>query len=590
MESRRPFNKILSLERKMDYKSDDQIELDKIIADWKRFLENGKIRPTLNELENFPDGIVISNLVKHAGAYGAIGIFEFSTRPNIPFVYKISTEPGFNLRHEMANLDILRGSREWCPHFCESYGMVNVKVDPEGGSLFKDSDTAIKSDVALMEFIPGDAFSKSIADLSHDQIVSVLQQTLLAVDIMQTKFQMTHYDLHTSNVMLICCHPDTVFVYKWKGRTFVIPTRGVVPVIIDFGFAYSNLLEGRFYGLMSFTNDGCLGCQTDEGYDARVFLIDTVDELERLDKYRSLQTLLRDIYPAKSFDPRTGEEMLDFDPKSGRGNDKFNPATKRVEDLILDIEEEKKISNFLVDFVEADSDSGNSSDSESKSRSRSRSRSSRSSESSDRDVYYNCTYLVELIQSLQEYPLKLTGTLKTHYKDFRAAYIAFAKQFVHYEKTVKTNFLRFLILRNIVDAAHRALQEEKGVNETFRKTFFMLMNESCKFYTPPSEVDVDILLKSMVDMSKIIVNGISQDLKMINRKRTNRYRIQTLEIFDRVETRVDQNFNVEGPIYIWDIDQKKKSSFQLTNEQLIEIKKMKRKSAGLIRILEKHAS
>ena len=613
----------------MEYKTQDQLELDNILQDWEKFLNNHRQQPSEEELKKFPNGIVINDLVKHAGGYGAIGIFEFQNRPKISYVYKICTEPSFNLRHEMANLDILRGSRAWCPHFCESYGIVRAKVDPVGGSLFKESETAIEADIALMEFIPGEAFSKSIKELNHDQILSVLQQTLLAIDIMQTKFQMSHYDLHTSNVMLVCCHPETVFVYKWRGRTFVIPTRGVVPVIIDFGFAYSNLLEGPFYALMSFTNDGCLGCQVDNVYDPRVFLMDTVDELERLDRYPNLCSFLREFYPLKTFDPRTGEEIHEFDPNSGRSNDKFNPATKRIEDQILDIEKEKKISSFLVGFSETedkeeeheDSPRRNSpsirrsdsrsrshrrSRSESRSRSRRRSRSesrsrrSRSESRSDSQsqtsdesdtVYYNCTYLVEMVQSLQEYPLKLTGTLKTHYKDFRAAYIAFARQFVKYEDTVSSDFLRFLILRNMIDAARLARKEEgKTRLEVYRKEFFHLMNESCKFYSPPNDVDVDILLTSLYDMSKIILNGISHDLKMINRKRINRYRISTLELYDRLEEKVDRSFSLRQPLRIWDIDGKKTSQFSLTTEQQKEIEKSKKKQAGLIRLLEKKLS
>lgn len=70
--------------------------------------------------------------------------------------------------------------------------------------------------------------------LTIEELESAIFQIILILYVYQNKFDFTHNDLHTNNVMYI--HTDEPFMYyKIKGTFYKIPTFGKIYKIIDFG-------------------------------------------------------------------------------------------------------------------------------------------------------------------------------------------------------------------------------------------------------------------------------------------------------------------------------------------------------------------
>jgi hypothetical protein len=70
--------------------------------------------------------------------------------------------------------------------------------------------------------------------LTIEELESAIFQIILILYVYQNKFDFTHNDLHTNNVMYV--YTDEPFMYyKIKGTFYKIPTFGKIYKIIDFG-------------------------------------------------------------------------------------------------------------------------------------------------------------------------------------------------------------------------------------------------------------------------------------------------------------------------------------------------------------------
>lgn len=77
-------------------------------------------------------------------------------------------------------------------------------------------------------------------DISVDMWCSILMQILMTLIVYQEKFQFTHNDLHTSNIMYI--ETDIEFLYyKYNNIFYKVPTFGKIFKIIDFGRSIYNI-------------------------------------------------------------------------------------------------------------------------------------------------------------------------------------------------------------------------------------------------------------------------------------------------------------------------------------------------------------
>jgi hypothetical protein len=101
-------------------------------------------------------------------------------------------------------------------------------------------------------------------DKHPSAVLNCVRQTLAAI-IMYENVGITHYDLHTENIM-IRNTPYDIHVYKLNDTIIPIMTFGIAPVIIDFGLAHidnSNWAvtnEFLYQGLSTFVKDPIIDC------------------------------------------------------------------------------------------------------------------------------------------------------------------------------------------------------------------------------------------------------------------------------------------------------------------------------------------
>ena len=89
-------------------------------------------------------------------------------------------------------------------------------------------------------------------DLPHEEIFSALMQIIMTLLVYQKTFLLTHNDLHTNNVMYIKTNLKYLY-YKYKNKTYRVPTFGKIYKIIDFGRAIYKI-NGQLICSDSFKN------------------------------------------------------------------------------------------------------------------------------------------------------------------------------------------------------------------------------------------------------------------------------------------------------------------------------------------------
>lgn len=110
--------------------------------------------------------------------------------------------------------------------------------------------------------------------ISPEEITSALMQVIMTLIVYQKKFQFTHNDLHTNNIMYVDT-PDEYVYYTHNNVHYKVPTYGRIYKIIDFGRAIYTF-EGKRFVSDSFHPDGDAATQ----YNMEPFLDATKPVLE----------------------------------------------------------------------------------------------------------------------------------------------------------------------------------------------------------------------------------------------------------------------------------------------------------------------
>lgn len=82
-------------------------------------------------------------------------------------------------------------------------------------------------------------------DMSTEHWASSLFQVVASLGLLHTVFDLTHNDLHTSNVMHVATDAEYIF-YRTGGQLYKVPTHGRIFKIIDFGRAIYTFKGRRF--------------------------------------------------------------------------------------------------------------------------------------------------------------------------------------------------------------------------------------------------------------------------------------------------------------------------------------------------------
>ena len=227
------------------------------------------------------------------------------SKKETPIVFKLSTDVNRSVEHEYEIMEYFNDMRKYCPHFSRSIEMINIPVsndfifDSYDRSLFSFDDETIPRNVLFMEYVNKLPFFRLCQDCDNKNIIiSQILQVMIALEIGQRKKRLTHYDLHTANILIQMCEPNSVFVYKIGNKNYYTPTFGFFPMIIDLGISYSNNMNGK--KMMSNTDNYDHGFQTtefDRLNDVHHFLLTTFYYIEvDSEAYDSMSNKIKFIF------------------------------------------------------------------------------------------------------------------------------------------------------------------------------------------------------------------------------------------------------------------------------------------------------
>jgi len=493
--------------------------MDQLIKFPKLQLECGNLLTMLNGqsklgiVDNLMDHFEFVKQFPYEGAQGKVGILKHKKTGEL-VIYKTSLKVDYGIRHENFIFETLRGIRQWCPNFSEGYGMVKTPVsysDTRKHDPFtKEEGAKVYMDVLLSEYIPGSkGLTERISSFSTRRLFSVIRQILTAIELGYRKYGLVHYDLHSDNILVVECPENAIFLYNLGDRQVCVPTHGVVPVIIDYGYSFVKGSKAPIYMNMGFTDAGYLACVADPFYDARIFLINVADEMNTKDshKYGKFYADVKETYKGLSYHPTKGWD--DYGQYS---------AAEMVQYTIEELEKKYHISEEINNF--------------------------------------SSTY-TQMFQSLVCLPLtdKKNG-------NFRPFYLNVAREFSKFEGTVRTSFSRKFLMHNIIDVArkHRQLYytNKEDALRQFRRDLSEQIALSFKFYSPPADAEYDVLLGNLYDMADCIETIYFRVMQKAITERKERYAKtllrKNMDIHDLIEAKYTTEYFLEEDslVYVWD--------------------------------------
>jgi hypothetical protein len=496
----------------------------------------------------------VERVFKSQGKYGITGLATYNEDPTIKFVFKISKYNDNNTQHEHNIMCALGDMRTFCPHFCNSIGLVKCAI----GSLSKklksfDEPTGnidFKTDILLCEFLGRMDMELFIKDLGHSdfEVLSVLKQLILGLSMAQKSHKLTHYDLHLKNVMIGNCGKDDVFVYVIdENNQFCVPTHGHFPIIIDYGFSYvENEVSPMLLASMEHANYGYTSCDFDEIADIKRVLYNVCTSVR---KYRNspsitaefdkLEQIVKNIFVCKRSDIYSGlTKYKDCD------------AYQNVIDVVKPFPIESTIFGKHI---------------------------------------ITC---IDLIQQLICLPV---CDMHVNKIDLIRAHVCVDAEWAKIERVFskKESAKMIGVFKAMIDAAKEVKNDYVSDIDSsrgkaicsFKKSFYTQTAEVCKFFNP-KDVNFDILLCSLFIYSTYIETEffrVSDRIKKMRQKKRAKMMIsQPEQIYGALEANFKDPFKFkEGvTVHIFDRVKKEKAVYTPTQNQCDDINKVHNLSKG----------
>jgi hypothetical protein len=227
-----------------------------------------------------------SSVKLEQGKQGVTGLME-DPETGVQQVYKLSRYMNGLPFHEY---QIMKGLQElipYCPHFCHVYSLEKRPIHPhfrdDSTDPFKSHERPLWLDVLCIEYIPRSIPYMSLIEnlqAPFEVVMCVYKQVLQAISTAQCKKQFTHYDLHSMNILLRSCDANQVHVYCHDDdNAFCVPTYGIEPVLIDYGFSSSIDLNGHpLYCSLAYTNAGYMAPSYDPLADPKLSMVSLAED------------------------------------------------------------------------------------------------------------------------------------------------------------------------------------------------------------------------------------------------------------------------------------------------------------------------
>ena len=285
-----------------------------------------KKRPMEKRMKYLSNELSYISTFKMQGEQGIVGLLK-NKEMDEKIVYKISPYYDRIIEHESYILNNLNELRRWTSHFVGYLNMIPLQVsnsyisqetktkkekkeDEKKKKEKKDlyytgKDDWMPLNGLLIEYVSNMSLYhickmqristvKEDIKYSKNLLWSLTFMTLCALRIGQEKVGFCHYDLHIENILIRQCDPREIWVYKFGEKTYMIPTYGYYPVIIDMGCSYiKNYEDKNIRTKMNNYNNGLQSNIYDELNDIHHFIISMLYEVEHEnDEFYNMSNLI----------------------------------------------------------------------------------------------------------------------------------------------------------------------------------------------------------------------------------------------------------------------------------------------------------
>lgn len=489
--------------------------------------------------EEVEETFYLKQLLPRSGKQGILGILARGPDGRDPVVFKISQYLNYTCRQENLVMEDLEAMEEYCPHFCKTYGIYQAKIVPNFREAKNPFDVekgrvSITVDVLLMEFIEGaHKYSKyTVSDEVEDEVVfSVLKQVMAAVAMAQDECQLVHYDLHSNNILMTRTDPGLLHYYIMEdGSSYLVPTYGFHPTIIDYGFSYSEGLNGHpLYGALAHTSVGFMSSCYDDVGDAKILLCTLSWELENYRGKRVHKRFRRQV--AQLLAP------LDLDLESG-----------------WDQGDELSASDFILSLIEPDA-----------------------KESAFFDGYGH--YASDILQYLIDLPLK-PRNIPELYNAFQLV----KTEFMKLEKEIGSHFFLLYIFKRMVEAVAALKEEylegdEKAAIGLFRQEVYQVIDSVAKY--AHARLDYERLFVGLLGMARsaegMLYKAVESKMK-VKEKRKKKMAVRRMADMLRLlyyTYQDDYDLDDKSTIFVFDQLRKTKYVLPLSGEDIEEYNSIK---------------
>lgn len=486
-------------------------------------------------------------------AQGAQGIVGLLKKNNQEYIYKISTTLNFLTNHEFIIMEGLKDLEEYCPHFCivESHDRHSIAPGFRNDDNLNPFDVSecqksLSLDVLKMEYIT-DAIS--LSDLIKDVnvpfpiIFNVIKQVLIAILIAQREKRFAHYDLHTDNILIHRCDANRVHLYNFDENTsFVVPTFGFIPVIIDFGYARSDdINEHQSFLSLSYTDAGYLCPAYDEFADFKVLLVSVLTDLKKYRKTRNEDETEGDDNDIEIFNNIIHNlfDNLDIQWNSGWDTQKKIPLTDQIRHFIENDREESLLFDEFSPFC------------------------------------------IDMMQALIVLPLK--PIVECDIDMMKTFYRLFVKEFFKIEQEINNTFYSFYIFRKLMEVCIMYHQDYiNNPEETCKMVYAQMFSEvaSIAKYCTLKRVDFDVLLCSLFLFTEQYEAHLYKLLNKTMKRKTKEYEQgleakSSLEIFAILDVNLSKDnypYSEESLVKVYDCVSKSKREYMLDEERIEKLK------------------
>ena len=456
---------------------------------------------------------------EHQGKQGIAGILKVKHKK---CVFKSSQYFNHIIKHENNIIKSLKDIRNCCPFFTLGYGVLSHPADFD--YKYKDNifnverDRYIMNDSLLMQYIDSDIdFTEYIEDedeiFDEDRehiVYSIIKQVLCALSISQKLKNFCHYDLHSSNVLLTECDKDLVILsINNKNNCISIPTFGMLPKIIDYGFSYTKDLENHhFYATRAHTNVGFLTCTNDFISDLKLFLVTTSRDINN--KFKSKSSIIFRNIVKNLF------KSLDIDWEAGWDNYTRSGASDLLISELEDISEKSKLFD-KYDHV-----------------------------------------CIDIFQSLIKLPLK-----EKSYDNLELSFSSFLQQFMYIESQIDSNLINLYILRRIIDIARTLkknyIQNPKETSIQFKSLLLNFIDSIIPYFSS-KDINFETMICSIYVFSDCIEGFLYDEVSDKIEEQNENYKKMPLksplQMFACIESNLPHNyrFNHKTQLLVLDVE------------------------------------